>query len=127
GGGMARAARHHLGQGQCADRNGAAPDLVMRRFREMLRYPLLGWRLRQIAGDRRSRWMFPYLGATTTLRSRGRILRNPVRVRVRLGPPVREVALKTRTELDVLQEIGLEDEYGPADGVPAKVIVDLGA
>lgn len=37
------------------------------------------------------------------------------------------MALKTRTELDILEEIGLEDEYQPADAIPAETIVDLGA
>jgi predicted O-methyltransferase YrrM len=37
------------------------------------------------------------------------------------------VGLETRTELDTLYEIGIEDEYRPAHRIPATTIVDLGA
>ena len=47
--------------------------------------------------------------------------------RVQLGPEVFPVHLRTRTELDVLREIGLDDEYRLSDPVPAETIVDLGA
>ncbi len=44
-----------------------------------------------------------------------------------MGSATYRVALKTRTELDILEEIGLEDEYLLADAIPAETIVDLGA
>jgi hypothetical protein len=94
---------------------------------EWVRYLRLGWRLRPLAADRRSLCSLLYLGATTMLRSRPRLLARPVQMRLRLGNGVYCVGLETRTELDTLFEIGIEDEYRPADAIPAKTIVDLGA
>jgi FkbM family methyltransferase len=91
------------------------------------RYLKLGWALRRLAADRRSSVALLYLGTTTLFRSNPRLDLGPVRVRVRLGSGAYRVALKTRTELDILEEIGLEDEYRPADAIPAETIVDLGA
>jgi FkbM family methyltransferase len=68
-----------------------------------------------------------YLGATTLFRSNPRMMKRPVRLRLRIGGSTYPVILKTRTELDILEEIGLEDEYRPADAIPARTIVDLGA
>ena len=87
---------------------------------------MLGRKLRPLAADRRSAFALTYLGATTLLRSTS-LMRRPVRLSVRLGSEVYRVALQTRTELDILEEIGLEDEYRLADEIPAKTIVDLGA
>jgi len=94
---------------------------------ETIRYLRLAWRLRPLAPDRRSLLSLLYLGGTTMLRSRPRLLRKPVWLRLRLGDGVFRVGLETRTELDTLLEIGIEDEYGLADQIPAKTIVDLGA
>jgi FkbM family methyltransferase len=91
------------------------------------RYLKLGWALRRLAADRRSAMALVYLGATTLFRSNPRLNLGPVRVSVRLGSETCRVALKTRTELDILEEIGLQDEYRPADAIPAETIVDLGA
>jgi FkbM family methyltransferase len=96
-------------------------------MRLWLRYLALGWRLRRLAADRRSRWLLPYLGATTLARSSRRAFDRPIAVRIRFQTTTYEVRLKTRTELDVLQEIGIEDEYRPADRIQAETIVDLGA
>jgi FkbM family methyltransferase len=96
-------------------------------LRLWLRYVRLGWRLRSLAVGQRSRLLLLYLGATTLLRSHPRLLSKPVRLNIRLGGVVYEVALRTRTELNTLYEIGVEDEYRPADAVPAEVLVDLGA
>lgn len=90
------------------------------------RYLRLGWKLRALAADRRSAAALAYLGATTLLRSTPP-MRRPVHFSVRLGPQIFPVALQTRTELDILEEIGLQDEYRPADQIPAQTIVDLGA
>jgi FkbM family methyltransferase len=90
------------------------------------RYVKLGWKLRPLATDRRSAAALAYLGATTLLRSTPP-MRRPVRLSVRLGSEDYPVALQTRTELDILEEIGLQDEYRPADEIPARTIVDLGA
>jgi FkbM family methyltransferase len=90
------------------------------------RYLKLGWTLRSLAADRRSAIALVYLGATTLLRSLPP-MRRPVHLTLYLGGSRCRVALKTRTELDVLEEIGLEDEYAPADEIPAETIVDLGA
>jgi len=54
-------------------------------------------------------------------------MKRPVQLSLQLGSASYRVALKTRTELDVLQEVGLEDEYRRADEIPATTIVDLGA
>ena len=91
------------------------------------RYVKLGWALRRLAADRRSAVALVYLGATTLFRSNPRLDLGPVRVRLRLGSATYQVALQTRTELDILEEVGLEDEYRPADAIPAGTIVDLGA
>lgn len=91
------------------------------------RYVRLGLRLREIAGDQRSRLLLAYLGATTIFRSKRFGLPGSVRLRVRLGGVVYPVRLKTMSELDVLREIGVDDEYGSADDIPAETIVDLGA
>jgi FkbM family methyltransferase len=90
-------------------------------------YLKLGWQLRCLTADRRSRWLMTYLGATTLFRSNPRLLRRAISVSVRLGSEAYRVALKTRTELDVLKEIGIDDEYRPADEISADTIVDLGA
>lgn len=95
--------------------------------KESVRYLRLGWRLRSLAADRRSAWSLLYLGATTMLRTHPRLLPRPVSLRLRLGGSVYRVGLETRTELDTLFEIGLEDEYKTADAIPARTIVDLGA
>jgi FkbM family methyltransferase len=50
-----------------------------------------------------------------------------VRVRVRIGGRAFALHLAARTDLEVLNEIALEDEYGAADDVQARTIVDLGA
>jgi FkbM family methyltransferase len=92
-----------------------------------LRYLKLGWRLRALTADRRSALAMVYLGATTLLRSNPRLMRRPVHLALQLGTQSYRVALKTRTELDILEEVGLEDEYSPADAIPAQTIVDLGA
>lgn len=68
-----------------------------------------------------------YLGATTLFRSNPRLMKRPVRLSLRLGDQTYPVGLKTRTELDILEEVGLEDEYRPADEISAETIVDLGA
>lgn len=91
------------------------------------RYLKLGWRLRHLAADQRSKIALLYLGATTLFRSNPRLMKRPVRLSIHLGPQIYPVALKTRTELDILEEVGLEDEYRPADQIAAKTIVDLGA
>lgn len=91
------------------------------------RYLKLGWALRRLSADRRSSIALAYLGATTLFRSNPRLNLGPVRVHVRLGSRSYKVALRTRTELDILAEIGLDDEYRPADSIPARTIVDLGA
>lgn len=91
------------------------------------RYLKLGWGLRRLAADRRSRLAMIYLGATTLFRSRPGKMHKPVRLSVRLGAKSYRIALQTQTELDTLQEIGIEDEYRPADAIPASRIVDLGA
>lgn len=91
------------------------------------RYARLGLRLGALAGDRRSRWLLAYLGATTLFRSGSTLMLKPVAVRVRLGRGIYPVRLQTRTELNVLYEVGLDDEYGTADDIQANTIVDLGA
>jgi FkbM family methyltransferase len=95
--------------------------------RSFRRYLRLGLRLREIAGDSRSRWLLVYLGATTVLRSKRFGLPGSVRLKVRLGGVVYPIMLKMMSELDVLREVGVDDEYGSADGIPAETIVDLGA
>lgn len=92
-----------------------------------LRYVRLAWRLRPVAVGGRSQLRLLYLGATTLLRSGPRMLQNAISLQIELGGTTYRVALKTRTELDTLYEIGIEDEYRPADTVPAEVLVDLGA
>lgn len=92
-----------------------------------LRYLRLGWRLRSLAADRWSALRLLYLGATTLFRSNPRMMQRPVHLKLRLGGRSFAVSLKTRTELDILEEVGLEDEYRPADSIPARTIVDLGA
>jgi FkbM family methyltransferase len=92
-----------------------------------LQYVALGWALRRVAADRRSRLVLLYLGATTLLRSRAGRKPRPVNPRICLGTGVYRVGLQTRTELDVLYEIGIEDEYGAADDIAAETILDLGA
>jgi FkbM family methyltransferase len=96
-------------------------------LRLWLRYVRLAWRLRPIAVGRQSKFLLLYLGATTLLRSHPRLLRKPISLQVRFGDVAYRIALKTRTELDTLYEIGIEDEYRPADTIPAEVLVDLGA
>jgi FkbM family methyltransferase len=91
------------------------------------RYLRLGWRLRPLAADHRSALALLYLGGTTLFRSSPRLMQRPVRLSLRLGDKVYRVALKTRTELDILEEVGLEDEYRLADPIPAETILDLGA
>jgi FkbM family methyltransferase len=91
------------------------------------RYLKLGWNLRRLTTGRGSGLKMLYLGATTLFRSNPRLMRRPVRLSLRLGSESYRVALKTRTELDILEEVGLEDEYRPADAIPAQTIVDLGA
>jgi FkbM family methyltransferase len=91
------------------------------------RYLMLGWELRSLVAVRSSAVKMLYLGATTLFRSNPRLMKNPVRLSLWLGSESYTVALKTRTELDVLREVGLEDEYRPADEIPAMTIVDLGA
>jgi FkbM family methyltransferase len=91
------------------------------------RYLKLGWRLRHLAAGRRSEIALIYLGATTLLRSNPRLMQRPVRLSIHLGRRTYPIALKTRTELDILEEVALEDEYRPADAIAAKTIVDLGA
>jgi FkbM family methyltransferase len=95
-------------------------------LRNWARYVVLGHRLRPLAADRRSRLALVWLGATTLLRSR-RPHGRAVRMRIRLGGRVYTVALRTRTELDVLSEIGIDGIYEPAAAIPARTIVDLGA
>jgi FkbM family methyltransferase len=92
-----------------------------------IRYLRLGLRLRETAGDYWSRWLLAYLGATTVFRSSRIGLPGSVGLRVRLGGVVYPIRLKSMTELDVLREIGVDDEYGAADALPARTIVDLGA
>ncbi len=96
-------------------------------MRLWLRYVRLAWRLRPVAVGRRSQLLLLYLGATTLFRSHSRLLRKPISLQVRLGAVAYRIALKTRTELDTLHEIGIEDEYRSADAIPAEVLVDLGA
>ena len=98
----------------------------MRWFKMWARYVVLGHRLGPLAADRRSRLALLYLGATTLPRSWVRGSR-AVRVRLRFGDQVFRVGLRTRTELDVLSEIGLDRIYAPAAEIPARTIVDLGA
>lgn len=91
------------------------------------RYVRLAWRLRPVAVGARSQLLLLYLGATTLLRSNSRLPLKAISLRLRLGEVSYQVALKTRTELDTLYEIGVEDEYRPADVIPAQVLIDLGA
>jgi FkbM family methyltransferase len=106
---------------------GAVLREIGKRLVEWGHYIVLGIRLGALAADPRSRLALAYLGATTILQPyrfwRGR----PVRVDVMLGGSRYPVRLQTRTELDVLGEIGLDDEYGLTDRIPATTIVDLGA
>lgn len=92
-----------------------------------IRYLKLGWRLRRLAAGPGSKLAMLWLGATTLFRSNPRMMKRPVRLRLRLGGQTYPAALKTRTELDILEEVGLEDEYRPADEIAAETIVDLGA
>lgn len=96
-------------------------------LRLWLRYVRLAWRLRPVAVGGRSQFLLLYLGATTLFRSHPRLLRKAVSLQIRFGDVTYRIALKTRTELDTLYEIGIEDEYRPADTIPAEVLIDLGA
>ena len=95
------------------------------RLKLWFRYAQLGWELRPLGANRRSRLKLFYLGCTTLLRTHG-ILSRSVCIRLKMGGAVYPVHLKTRTELEVLRE-ALGDEYAAADAIRAETIVDLGA
>ena len=92
-----------------------------------LRYLRMGLRLGRLAADRRSRVRLGWLGATVLLKQRTRWRHREQRVRVRIHGRTFTLHLAARTDLEVLGEIALEDEYGATDDVQAQTIVDLGA
>lgn len=83
--------------------------------------------LRRLGADRRSRRLLLYLSARTLLPSPRLRPRTPATVNIRFGPRTFPVRLQSRTELSLLHEIGVLQEYAPADEIEARVIVDLGA
>jgi FkbM family methyltransferase len=89
--------------------------------------PCLGLAAAAAGGRPEVAWAAGLPGGDPLFRSGPRGWAKPVSARVRLGAAAYSVSLRTRTELDVLFEIGLEDEYRPADRIAAKTIVDLGA
>jgi FkbM family methyltransferase len=102
-------------------------EKARRGSREWARHAVVGFRLGKVAANLRSRVVLAYLGLTAVFRSRGFWRGGPMRVEIVLGGRRYPVRLHTRTELDVLEEVGIDDEYGSTDEIPAKTIVDLGA
>jgi FkbM family methyltransferase len=102
-------------------------EKARRGTREWVRHAGVGFRLGKVAANPRSRVALAYLGLTAVFRSRGFWRGGPVPVDIVLGGKRYPVRLHTRTELDVLEEVGIDDEYGSTDEIAAKTIVDLGA
>jgi FkbM family methyltransferase len=92
-----------------------------------LQHCRLGWQVGAIAVDRRSRARLLLLGAVVLVKQRTPFRDRGVRVRIAIRGRPYAVRLVGRTDLEVLREIAIHDEYGASDGVPAEVIVDLGA
>jgi FkbM family methyltransferase len=87
---------------------------------EQIRYARMGLGLaRDVGADPRSRLRLALLALTSVAGHRT--------VRIRLAGRTFPVALRCRTDLEVLHEIAIDDEYGAADPVQAETIVDCGA
>lgn len=96
------------------------------RAKRQVRYTKLGFKLGALGADLGSKARLAVMGSAAMIRQRSSHLASTP-VNIELHGQRFSVGLKTRNELDVLLEIGLEDEYGLADVIPAKTIVDLGA
>lgn len=95
--------------------------------REM-RYASMGLRLGKVTVGLRSRILIGLLGIAMPAKQRTRWRKSAVCVKIRMADgPVFPVLLGGRTDLEVLHEITLEDEYGLSDHIDASTIVDLGA
>lgn len=91
------------------------------------RYVTLGARTAAAAADWRSSVQLWVFGATILIKQRLGLDRRSVRMTVVLKERPFRVCLRGRTDLEVLHEIAIEDEYALSDLVDAQVIVDLGA
>ncbi len=101
--------------------------MAARRLSEEIRYLRMGLGLTRLGADLRSRLLLAALSLPGVDAYQARPGAAPVTVRLRLKQQTFTVGLQNRTDLDVLHEIGMDDEYGAADAVAADTIVDLGA
>jgi|GEM_PF-2865696 len=100
---------------------------VQRWVTHEMRYARMGLRLGAVTEGPRSRVLIGLLGVLVLVKQHTRWRTSAVQVQVRLLGRVFPVLIGGRTELEVLHEIALEDEYGPSDRLDARTIVDLGA